>query len=113
MLQFYALPHAFVGRDLISKSTFSGFFSQKMYVLRSPKSRVSSWALMSNANTSLASVSLMIVIASFCPMHLFRPIKNGSYASSLSAGNGESARNRSGTKVSGCVKLVGDRNVGY
>lgn len=94
-------------------STLSGFFSQNMYVFCSPKSLDSPIGRMSNANSSRAKVSLMIAQASFCPIHLCRPSKKGSKASSLSSGKGDSARKRSGMNEVGSVKFVAERKVGY
>jgi hypothetical protein len=68
---------------------------------------------MSKEYSSLASVSRIIAHASFCPMHLCRPSKKGSKASSRSAVNGLLGKKRSGTNESGCVKLLTARNVGY
>lgn len=51
--------------------------------------------------------------ASFCPMHLCRPNKNGSKASSRSVGNGVFGKKRSGTNKLGLVKFASERKVAY
>lgn len=92
---------------------FSGRFSQNIYVFCSAKLVAKSAALISKANNNLASVSRMIAHASFCPIHLCRPTRNGSYTSRRSEGNGVWGKKRSGTNDSGFEKLAEDRNAGY